>query len=120
MKDDRRDEIMNRFIEMLSKDKRSYNSVLTGDEKRLIDPDSFGYLLKLFQIGTIDGDKMERIIDACLYIGKMENKPIELERVKRLANILIHYDSPIAMSKDLIFLINEFDDEESLDGETIH
>jgi uncharacterized protein Smg (DUF494 family) len=93
--------------------------VLTNDEKKFIDSDSFGYLLKLYQMGTINGDKMEKIIEASIYIAMLDNRKISLPKIKQLANILIHYDNSIVISKELAHIINELDDD-AMEDETTH
>ena len=90
---------------------KTYNRVLTPEEKKLLDTESFGYLLSLYQIGTIDSIKLEKYIDYCLSIAYYEQERLSLERTKRIVSMLLFCDNMFIMNRDFISLFKEFEED---------
>ena len=90
---------------------KTYNRVLTPEEKKLLDTESFGYLLSLYQIGTIDSIKLEKYIDYCLSIAYYEQERLSLERTKRIVSMLLFCDNMFIMNRDFVSLFKEFEED---------
>ena len=90
---------------------KTYNRVLTPEEKKLLDTESFGYLLSLYQIGTIDSIKLEKYIDYCLSIAYYEQERLFLERTKRIVSMLLFCDNMFIMNRDFVSLFKEFEED---------
>jgi uncharacterized protein Smg (DUF494 family) len=91
--------------------KRAYNRILTPDEKKLLDTESFGYLLSLYQIGTIDSVKLEKFIDYSLSIAYYEKERLSLERTKKIVDMLLFFDGASLRNMDFVSLFRECEDE---------
>lgn len=98
---------------------KAYNRILTPEERKLMDAESFGYLLSLYRMGTIDSMKLERYIDCSLSIAYHEGEKLTLEDTKRIIGMLICCDNSTLRNKDLISLYKELEDELS-DFDIIH
>ncbi len=90
---------------------RTYNRILTPEEKGLMDAESFGYLLSLYLIGTIDSIRLEKFIDHSLSIAFHERQKLSLERTKRIVNMLFFFEGTSLRSKDFVALFREFEEE---------
>lgn len=58
--------------------------VLSENERRLIAPEAFGYLLQLRQLDLLTIEQMEMILDRCTLFA---NDPIGLKEIKVLASV---------------------------------
>ncbi len=96
--------------EILRKGRRGYNRVLTLEEKESMDADSFGYLLGLYHIGSVDHIKLENLIDNCITIAVNSRERLEIEKTKRIVNILLFYDRSIDHLGDVIPFLGILDD----------
>ena len=90
---------------------KTYNRILTPEERKLIDADSFGYLLSLYRMGTIDSIKLEQYIDYCLSIAYYEEEQLSLERTKRIVNLLLYCDNMSLKKRDFAALFRECEEE---------
>lgn len=60
--------------------------VLHDLEKLIIHPDGYGYLLQLHQLGILNANDMEEVIERALSMGSSN---ITLDEIKGIANMLI-------------------------------
>jgi len=98
---------------------RAYNRILTPDEQKLLDTESFGYLLSLYHIGTIDSIELERFIDYCLCIAYYEEEKLPLERTKKIVSFLLFCDNMVIKNRDFVTIFKECEDEIT-NNDTIH
>ncbi|MBW6515231.1 MAG: DUF494 family protein [Candidatus Cloacimonetes bacterium] len=98
---------------------KTYNRILTPEERKLLDTDSFGYLLSLYQIGTIDTIKLEQYIDYCLTIAYYEKEKLSLERTKKIVSMLLFCDNMFVMNREFADFFKEFE-QEIIDDDKMH
>lgn len=98
---------------------RTYNRILTQDEQKLLYPESFGYLLSLYQIGTIDSIELEKFIDYCLSVAYYEEEKLSLERTKKIVSLLLYCDSLVLKRRDFVTIFKECEEEIS-SNDTVH
>lgn len=104
------EKIYRELAELIGIDKKSYNRILTSEESENIDTEAFGYLLSLYNYGTVDHLKLEKLIYCCLYLAEKNDEKLSLNRTKSLVNLLLFYDNSVMSVKELIPWLNRQDD----------
>ena len=104
------DEAVRQLREMIEGRKENYNRVLTRDEQKSLDADSFGYLLGLYRIGTINHVKLESLIDSCIAIAVNNREMLKLEKTKRIVNILLFFDNALEKVGEIVPFLGILDD----------
>lgn len=108
--DEQKLEIYKQIEEILNLGKKTYNRVLTSEERDVISTDSFGYLLSLYNYGTIDNIQLEKLILCCMYVANRRDEQLNLKRTKSLVNVLLFYDNSLLFVKELIPLLNALEE----------
>ena len=99
------------------KEIKAYNRILSEDEKRVLSPEAFGYLVNLLCLKSIDRDMFERIITLSMQLNIFVRKKIDKQMMDDIVNLIIFSGKSEISIKDLldIFFIHEsefdFDDE---------
>lgn len=74
---------------ILTKPERSYNRILSSDEKKVISPPAYGYLMHLLMIDSIDSIVFEKVITVCLQLYVFIKKQINKDMMEDIVNYLI-------------------------------
>ncbi len=111
---------LERFLDSLlySTETKAYNRILSEDEKRVLTPAAFGYLVHLLKIKSIDRELFENIISLSLQLNMFLRKKIDKPMMDDIVNYLIFSGQGEISVRDLIenFFIHEtdFDFEEDI------
>ena len=111
---------LERFLDSLlySTETKAYNRILSEDEKRVLTPAAFGYLVHLLKIKSIDREFFENIISLSLQLNMFLRKKIDKPMMDDIVNYLIFSGQGEISVRDLIenFFIHEtdFDFEEDI------
>jgi len=111
---------LDRFLDSLlySTETKAYNRILSEDEKRVLTPAAFGYLVHLLKIKSIDRELFENIISLSLQLNMFLRKKIDKPMMDDIVNYLIFSGQGEISVRDLIenFFIHEtdFDFEEDI------
>lgn len=98
------------FDVMLSDDDdRAYYRVLSDDEKRVISPDAFGYLVHLLMIDSIDKSVFEKVINISMQLNMFLKRRINKEMMDEIVNYLIFSGRKEISIKEIldIFFVQE-------------
>ena len=71
------------------KENKAYHRILADDEKRVISPDAFGYLVHLLMINSIDNHLFEKIINISMQLNLFLKRRINKEMMDEIVNYLI-------------------------------
>ena len=113
-------EELDRFLDSLlyATETKAYNRILSEDEKRVLTPAAFGYLVHLLKIKSIDRELFENIISLSLQLNVFLRKKIDKPMMDNIVNYLIFSGQGEISVRDLIenFFIHEtdFDFEEDI------
>ncbi len=113
-------EELDRFLDSLlyATETKAYNRILSEDEKRVLTPAAFGYLVHLLKIKSIDRELFENIISLSLQLNVFLRKKIDKPMMDDIVNYLIFSGQGEISVRDLIgnFFIHEtdFDFEEDI------
>ena len=118
--EERKLEIYEQIEKIVNLDKKGYNRILSLDEKAMLNPESFGYLLSLYHYGSIDHIKLEKLIFGCFYIALRREEPLSLSITKSLVNMLLFYDNGFLFSRELLPYLISLDKSEDAPFETIN
>jgi len=96
----------------------SYNRILAEDEKRVITPDAFGYLMKLLNCNSINEDIFEKIITLSLQLHVFLKKQINKKMMDDIINFMIFSGQQEVTVKELLDLFfiqdSDFEFDESI------
>ena len=99
--------------------RKAYNRIFTTEERKLLDTNSFGFLISLYQIGTIDSVKLEKYIDFCLSVAYYDEEKLSLDRTKRIVSMLLYCDNLLMLNREFVQFFKEFEEDLSAD-DTMH
>ena len=71
------------------KENKAYHRILADDEKRVISPEAFGYLVHLLMINSIDNHLFEKIINISMQLNLFLKRRINKEMMDEIVNYLI-------------------------------
>ena len=104
---------LDRFLDSLlyATETKAYNRILSEDEKRVLTPAAFGYLVHLLKIKSIDRELFENIISLSLQLNVFLRKKIDKPMMDDIVNYLIFSGQGEISVRDLIenFFIHETD-----------
>lgn len=113
-------EELDKFMDSLlyATDTKAYNRILSEEEKRVLTPAAFGYLVHLLKIKSIDRELFENIISLSLQLNMFLRNKIDKPMMDDIVNYLIFSSQGEISVRDLIenFFIHEtdFDFEEDI------
>ncbi|MDP8268696.1 MAG: hypothetical protein P9L97_08215 [Candidatus Tenebribacter davisii] len=101
------DKLMDSII--VRQESKNYNRILAEDERRIISPDGFGYLIHLLKLGSIDKDTFEKIIVLSIQLNGYLKKIINKEMIDNIVNYIIFSGIEDVSVRDLLdlFIIHE-------------
>ncbi len=112
------DKEVERYIQsILKKPDRSYHRILAEDEKRVITPQAFGYLMHLLLIQSINSISFEKVIAVCMQLHVFLKRRVDKEMIDEIVNYIIFSGEKEISLRDLMdifYLENEdmgFDEE---------
>ncbi|MDN5353820.1 MAG: hypothetical protein PWQ09_576 [Candidatus Cloacimonadota bacterium] len=98
---------------MIEFEQPKYNRVMSSEEKEVLTPEAFGYLIDLLQMGSIDDETMERIIIIALQVGNFVKQRVTRQMVDEILNFIIFSGQRSVSVKDILDLLilsdHEFD-----------
>jgi transposase len=98
---------------MIEFEQPKYNRVMSSEEKEVLTPEAFGYLIDLLQMGSIDDETMERIIIIALQVGNFVKQHVTRQMVDEILNFIIFSGQRSVSVKDILDLLilsdHEFD-----------
>jgi len=103
------------FMEALlsEKENKVYNRILADDERRVITPEAFGYLVHLLNINSIDKILFEKVISLTMQLNSFLKKRINKKMMDDIVNFIIFSGQGEITVRDLldVFFVqeNEFD-----------
>jgi len=114
-----REEVENFMEALLSeKETRVYNRILAEDEKRVISPEAFGYLVHLLNLGSIDELFFEKVISLSMQLNMFLKKRINKQMMDDIVNFIVFSGQGEVTVRDLldVFFLqeNEIDFNEDL------
>jgi hypothetical protein len=114
-----REEVENFMEALLSeKENRVYNRILAEDEKRVISPDAFGFLVHLLNLGSIDEVFFEKVISLSMQLNMFLKKRINKKMMDDIVNFIVFSGQGDVTVRDLldVFFLqeNEIDFNEDL------
>lgn len=79
------------FLSAMLNDKhhKAYHRILAEDEKRVISPEAFGYLVHLLMINSIDKNLFEKVINISMQLNLFMKNRINKEMMDEIVNYLI-------------------------------
>jgi len=104
------------FISSMEMDfnKNYYNRILSLNEKIAIEPEAFGYLMKIFNIGSINKDEFERILSMSSAIYSMTNLSINENRMVNIIDLVLLSPVENFTMKHILDAINKPNDKYEL------
>ncbi|KQC08272.1 MAG: hypothetical protein APR54_04790 [Candidatus Cloacimonas sp. SDB] len=114
-----REEVENFMEALLSeRENRVYNRILAEDEKRVISPDAFGFLVHLLNLGSIDEVFFEKVISLSMQLNMFLKKRINKKMMDDIVNFIVFSGQGDVTVRDLldVFFLqeNEIDFNEDL------
>jgi hypothetical protein len=103
------DEERNILLEVLISEKRegrSYNRILSNQELNSITTSAYGYLLKMYNLGSITAMDMESILSSCVSISREWNSIIDKEKMDRIITIYLFTGIQNVTSDTYLEMIN--------------
>ncbi|MCD4796300.1 MAG: DUF494 family protein [Candidatus Cloacimonetes bacterium] len=87
----------------------TYNRIFAEDEKRVLTPQAFGYLVSLLSLKSIDHQIFEEVINLSMQLNVFLKRKISKKMIDNIVNFLIFSDNVNVSIKELldIFFINE-------------
>ncbi|RLC52569.1 MAG: hypothetical protein DRI23_02510 [Candidatus Cloacimonadota bacterium] len=105
------DKDLKHFLNVLlrNEDDRAYHRILADDEKRVISPEAFGYLVHLLIINSIDKNIFEKVISISMQLNLFLKRRINKEMMDEIVNYLIFSGRKEISIKEIldIFFIQE-------------
>ncbi len=88
---------------------KAYNRIFAEDEKRVLTPQAFGYLVNLLTLKSIDHQIFEEVINLSMQLNVFLKRKISKKMIDDIVNFLIFSDNVNVSIKELldIFFINE-------------
>ncbi len=88
---------------------KTYNRIFAEDEKRVLTPQAFGYLVNLLTLKSIDHQIFEEVINLSMQLNVFLKRRITKKMIDDIVNFLIFSDNVNVSIKELldIFFINE-------------
>lgn len=103
-------ELMRSVIEF---DQPKYNRIMSLEEKEILSPKAFGYLIDLHRIGSIDDEILEQIITIALQVGQFIKQRISRQMMDEILNFIMFSEKRNISVKDILDLLilsdNEYD-----------
>ena len=88
---------------LIHTDKNSkYYRILAEDEKRVLTPDAFGYLMHLLSIGSIDKNMFERIMTVSMQLNLFLKRRIDKSIMDEIVNYIIFSGEKDISLKELL------------------
>jgi len=96
-------EELNTFRNSLMKEEAPvYNRILGEDEKKVLTPAAYGYLIKLLNLNSIDNVLFEKIIFLSMHLNAFIRKKITKPMMDELVNYLIFSGEEDVSVKDIL------------------
>ncbi|MDO9576595.1 MAG: hypothetical protein Q7J16_01790 [Candidatus Cloacimonadales bacterium] len=93
-------QFMDALVPTDKKDK--YHRILAEDEKRVLTPDAFGYLIHLFAIKSIDKNMFERIMTVSMQLNLFLKRKIDKSIMDEIVNYIIFSGEKDISLKELL------------------
>jgi len=110
------DEKIQEVLETLLKQEaeKTYNRILSEEERRILTPEAFSYLLQLLNMKSIDKNLFETVITLSMQLNFFLKKQINKNMIDDVVNFLIFSGERDASIKDLLdlFFLTENDFEQ--------
>lgn len=109
------DDLMKSVI--VRRESNNYNRILANEERKIITPDAFGYLIHLLKLGSINKEMFEKIIILSIQLNGFLKKKITRDMIDNIVNYIIFSGIEDVSVRDLLdlFFIQEneinFDEE---------
>ena len=93
---------------------KTYNRILSEEERRILTPEAFSYLLQLLNMKSIDKNLFETVITLSMQLNFFLKKQINKNMIDDVVNFLIFSGERDASIKDLLdlFFLTENDFEQ--------
>jgi len=83
-------------------DNKAYNRILAEDEKRVITPEAFGYLVHLLNIRSIDKIFFEKVISLSMQLNTFLKRRIDKKMMDDIVNFIVFSGQGDVTVRDLL------------------
>lgn len=90
-----------------------YNRILADDERRVITPQAFGYLVNMLNIKSIDKETFEKVISLSMQLHLFMKRRIDKKIIDEIINYLIFSGQNEITVRDLIDFFFMEDEEDN-------
>ncbi|MBC8384452.1 MAG: hypothetical protein H8E57_02910 [Candidatus Cloacimonetes bacterium] len=104
---------LKKFIDDILKDNKEkhYNRILSKEEKRVMTPKSYGYLIDLLRLNSIDNELFERIITLSMQLNIFMKKKINKNMMEEIVNYLMFTEPKEVSIKELLDIFYVYENE---------
>ena len=95
----------------------TYNRIMAAEEKRVITPEAFGYMINLLNNVSLNKDMFEKIITLSLQLHAFSRKRIDKKIMDEIVNFIIFSGQTDITIRELIELFFIEDEENDFDEE---
>ena len=109
LSDEKIQEVLENLLKQQSE--KTYNRILSEEERRILTPEAFSYLLQLLNMKSIDKNLFETVITLSMQLNFFLKKQITKNMIDDVVNFLIFSGERDASIKDLLdlFFLTESD-----------
>ncbi len=100
-----KEEFENMTSSLLDFKPESYKRVMNTQEKKIILPETFGYLVKLVHTQTISKEQFEKIINISLQLYEFIRKEITIEMLDVVLNFVVFTDLETISINELVDML---------------
>ncbi|MCF7858186.1 MAG: hypothetical protein K9N07_02520 [Candidatus Cloacimonetes bacterium] len=96
------DDLMESVV--IRQESKNYNRILADDERKIVTPEAFGYLIHLLKLGSINRGIFEKIIFLSIQLNGFLKQKITKEMIDNIVNYIIFSGVEEITLKDLLEL----------------
>jgi hypothetical protein len=102
---------------LMESEKTVYHRILSEDEKKVLTPAAYGYLINLLNLNSIDNELFEKVIFLSMQLNTFLRKKISKSMMDELVNYLIFSGQKDISIKDILDIFFTSDTDNFFDEE---